>query len=295
MSKDLDVIPEEVTDMRADQLFLDPTSRVISVEDEDFDGRLGFLILDRSVEQIVALTASQLASAGLVINESKQAAARASSNRKLSDYRMEKRPADTMLMPVILENTVGLSEVQLRDVDGEPIMPTNWVRDIATVLGETVLVHTSKEDPKLARVTTTNGHFIMPVDDGNEVHFSNALELQSLDGTPVTEAGDAGCLVTSLSGDAIGIIICGMDDISYAAPIARLIDELEDCDGITHQMIENAKSLRAEQLAKTKTTPADEIFAVDEELEELLAEHRDAGTLDEVDPETAQRLKEGMF
>ena len=282
--------------MSNDKPVVDPTSSVMSIDDDAFPGRLGYLLLDQSVEQVVALTAAQMAGSGLVSSTTQQRIGASSGNRKLQDHRIERRPADTMLMPVVLERGVALSSVQLRDLDGEPILPTKWVHDIPHLLGQIVLIHTSKETPKKARVLTTRGHFIMPVDyDDNEVHFDQAIELQSLDGGPLTQAGDAGCLVTTVSGDAIGIIICGMDDISYAAPIARMIDELEDCTGITSQMVANASEEETQPPEATGDSGESAPSEAYEQLEHLLAEYRDTDTLDEVDMETAERVKEGFF
>lgn len=282
--------------MNNDSLYVDPTSEVTSIEESTFAGRLGYLVLDRSVEQIVALTAAQMAGSALVRAGTSDAIGFSSSNRRLSDHRMERRPADTMLTPVILENHIALSDVQLRNADGEPLMPTKWVRDLATMLGQTVLVHTSKDTPRQARVTTTHGHFIMPVDDNdNDVHFSRAIELHSLDGEVLTQAGDAGCLVTSLNGDALGIVICGLGDVSYAAPVARLIDELEDCSGITYQMIANAKEQRLIETENDQKSEDEQTDQPDDELERLLADHKNAGTLDKVNTATAERVKERMF
>lgn len=279
-----------------DRLMVDPTSSVQSTDGGAFPGRLGYLLLDQSVEKLIALTASQLAGARLVSTSTGRKIGFSSSNRMLRDSRLERRPADTMLMPVILEEGIGLSPVQICDENGDPLLPTDWIRNTAGLLGQTVLIHTSKALPRLARVASTQGHFIMPVDrDDNEVHFNRAIELCGIGDEPLTKAGDAGCLVTTRSGEAIGVIICGVDEVSFAAPISRVIDELQDCTGITRDMIANdAITITEEQEASAADFGPVE-GTLDVELEAMLAEHLGADKLDEIDAKMAERMKDGGF
>jgi hypothetical protein len=94
----------------------------------------------------------------------------------------------------------------------------------ADFAGKPVLVHSGVGGPRLGRLVTISGYFEMPPPDTEEtVVFENTLVIESLDGFPLARAGDAGAVVTTLDGDALGIVFGGDETAVYAAPLGGMI------------------------------------------------------------------------
>jgi hypothetical protein len=148
-------------------------------------------------------------------------------------------PAADLVAPLVVEAARSLSLDQLTSSDGEPVPNPSASNDLTGLLGEEVLVQVPSGSPRRAILHSLNGQFSMPVGRNPEPTFVyGALELGSRDGTPVTRAGDAGAVVSTLAGDPIGIVICGFEDVSFAAPIGKLAGEERAWEPVSTEIAE---------------------------------------------------------
>ena len=205
---------------------LDPRTSVFGNAAQASRGRLGLLLFDDDVQRVVALTAAQIAARSheLCIEEG-MIVASGSGDDFTPQQSGSVRRADTMLRTLRLRLDAKLSEIQFVDVLGSSFGAPVLARDPYRLLGEKVLVQSSSARPGVGRLFSTSARFRMPAPEtGEPTVFTGALELESLDDSPLSVKGDAGCVVTSMSGEVLGILVCGIGKTSYAAPLASYVE-----------------------------------------------------------------------
>lgn len=201
-------------------------TRIVRQDGEALPGRLGLLLSDESSDEVVALTAGQVArGAGAIFaHGSRIGVCSYDVDRRFDDE--GKRPAWTMLEIVRLDKTVLLAHPSANLLDHGPAGGLRLTADVAKHLGEVVLVHSGTLAARHGILRSLNAPFRMPAPN-NEAStlFTGALMITSLDGKPLSQEGDAGALVASIDGDCLGIVVAGLDDSSYAAPIAPILTD----------------------------------------------------------------------
>jgi len=209
---------------------LSPRLKVSGDVAEPFEGRLGLLVYDQSVDQVVALTAGQLASGATQLYHDSGGVAVTSHNAFPLPEGAAETKAQTLIAPLVVYSGQLLSPTQLISASGRPHEKPQFHADMTAILGEEVLIQTSERSPLRAVLHSLNGQFLMPVGASSDLTFiDGALEMTSLDGSHLTSHGDAGAVVTTLRGDPIGIVVCGIEDTAFAAPLEGAIAALGDC------------------------------------------------------------------
>ncbi len=187
-------------------------------------GCLGVILLDESSNEVVALTAGQVVRGAAAILADGQAIGTCSHDVDRRHDGQARRPTWSLLEMVRLDRDVSLARPStvLGALPGPPVL--RMTGDISTHLGQSVLVHGHGPIPREGNLRSTHALFRMPApDNGEPTVFLDAMMITSLDGRPLSVEGDAGALVTSLHGDCLGVIVAGLDDSSYAAPIPPLL------------------------------------------------------------------------
>jgi hypothetical protein len=112
---------------------------------------------------------------------------------------------------------------------------------------------------------------------GEPTVFLDALELESLDHLPLTVKGDSGTVVTTTSGEVLGIVVCGIGHTSYAAPLANYIDGEANLTTLTPQIIrEHNEGVDSWMLARpTPARSREETPSLDYDEYELRIQKRD--------------------
>jgi hypothetical protein len=216
---------------------IDLRTRISGEDPKAYQGRLGLLLYDRDTQAVIAIAAAQVAgwSPGLYIDGVVVAERR---DEDLPFEPRSTRPASDMLWPLRVLPSFPLADTQIVDRSGKPVGGPKLMRDVDVFLGERVLIQTDARKPRVARLRSTSARFRMPPPGTRDsVLFYDAMEISPLDSEPVTKAGDAGAVVTTMDGHPIGTIICGTESESYAAPLGRFIDALGGTTMLTHEII----------------------------------------------------------
>jgi hypothetical protein len=113
------------------------------------------------------------------------------------------------------------------------------IEDPWTMIGEMVAVTTHTGAMRLAEVISADGRFSMPnPTDGLDTNFHHAIKLRTPDGSQLVGPGDAGGLVSTLSGDWLGIVVAGGGDTAFAAPLFPTVERL-NLAALTHSKVLN--------------------------------------------------------
>jgi hypothetical protein len=187
-------------------------------------GRLGLVLYDSSNSTVVALTAAQVARGVAMLQHNGVDVAKPSADNDRSLRHLPLRPAATMIEKITLLETARIEPTLLVLSAKRRRARLGLCVDAHKQMGRKVLIHTSRTRPVRGLLKSAYGHFLMvPPDAAEAVLFSEALAIESLDGKPLTRAGDAGAVVTTLAGEALGVIICGVGTTSFAAPVGAVI------------------------------------------------------------------------
>lgn len=214
-------------------------------------GRLGLMLYDSSDPGIVALTAAQVTfKSTSICHDGALVATSSADNDRSDDRHRPSRPAATMIEKVVLDETARVAPTPVTLIAARKRGRFGLCADPRRFTGKSVLVHTRPGEPVKALLRSTYGLFRMPRPDGGETAlFSDALTIESLDGKPVTNVGDAGAVVTTTAGDALGVIICGIGLTSFAAPIGPVLPRDGSLQPLSFEQIyrwnERAAQLRA--------------------------------------------------
>ncbi|HEY0114545.1 MAG TPA: hypothetical protein VGB54_02380 [Allosphingosinicella sp.] len=206
---------------------MDELSHCTSIERQDgqaLPGCLGLLLSDESSDDVVALTAGQVARGSDPVHAHGYRIGICSHDVDRSFDGKARRPAWTLLEIVRLDKDVLLARPSTVLPEPKSFEKLSLPRDILDHLGEKVLVHGGSLAPREGLLRSIHALFRMPApDDRKPTLFTDALLITSLDGEPLSREGDAGALVTSMHGDCLGIVVAGLDDTSFAAPMAPLL------------------------------------------------------------------------
>jgi len=197
---------------------------IVRSDGDALPGRLGLLLLDESSDNVVALTAGQVARGPgpIFAHGGRIGVCSYDVDRSFDDK--DRRPAWTLLEIVKLDKDVLLARPS--KVLSKHRSPTELrlTRDLSAHLGEMVLVHSGTLAPREGLLRSLHALFRMPAPKGGEsILFMDALMITSLDDEPLAGEGDAGALVTSKCGYCLGIVVAGIDGTSFAAPIEPLL------------------------------------------------------------------------
>lgn len=189
-------------------------------------GRLGLLLYDNANSSVVALTAAQVARNLATLQHDGVDIAKPSTDNDRSFRLLPLRPAATMIEKIALLETTRIKPTPVVLSAKRKRSRLGLCGDVHKQLGRRILIHTSPAKPVQGRLKSVYGHFRMiPPDAAEAVLFSDALTIESLDGKPLTRAGDAGAVVTTMAGEVLGVIICGVGTTSFAAPIRSVIPQ----------------------------------------------------------------------
>jgi hypothetical protein len=215
---------------------LSPRTTVRSDAQDAFEGRLGLLVYDTSVGNVIALTSAQLMHGATALFHDGIPIGRTSSNVFPNPKPARELAAYALIRPLLIRRTCKIAISQSQDEQGAAVRDPTL--DAVPRVGEEVLIQLDHDGPTRALLHSDNGHFFMPTAPGAELTFvSGALELSKADGEPATRAGDIGALVSNLKGHPLGIVICGVGGTSFAAPLAPAIAAVGDCAPLTDECI----------------------------------------------------------
>jgi hypothetical protein len=217
---------------------LSPRTRVRGDSPDSFDGRLGLLVYDSSVNRVVSLTSAQLVRTASSLHDGRRCVAVASHNVFPPPDPVPHIRAESLIVPVVVPPARPLALDQFLAVDGDRIYQPDLQLNAKKLLGEEVLIQVDERRPTRAVLNSLNGQFLMPLRPGEEFTFvEGALEMSAPSGDALTRAGDAGAVVTSLAGHPIGVVICGIDGTTFAAPTAGAILAVGDCAALDQASI----------------------------------------------------------
>jgi hypothetical protein len=202
-------------------------------------GRLGLLLYDNSNSNVIALTAAQVARGVEMLQHSGVNVAEPSADNDRSLRHLPLRPAETMIEKIALLESTRINATPIALSANRKRSRLGLCAELHKQMGRTVLIHTSPAKPARGLLKSVYGHFRMvPPDAAEAVLFSEALTIESLDGKPLTKAGDAGAVVTTLTGEALGIVICGIGTTCFAAPVRAAIPQNGSQAPITTQEVD---------------------------------------------------------
>ena len=220
-------------------------------------GRLGLLLYDNSNWSVVALTAAQVARGVKKLEHGGVDVAEPSADNDRSLRHLPLRPAATMIEKIALLETTRIEPTPIALSAKRKRLRLGLCVEAHKQMGRKVLIHTSPTRPVRGFLKSVYGHFRMvPPDAGEAVLFSEALTIESLDGKPLTRAGDAGAVVTTLAGEALGVIICGVGTTSFAAPLSVAIPPDGSQYPISAREIGSWNKEADRRAAKLKVAPA---------------------------------------
>ncbi|WP_291076145.1 hypothetical protein [Hyphomonas sp.] len=207
-----------MNDTEVDDVFLHPAGIVKGSSEGDFEGRAGLLVFDVSVHDLVLVTAAQIGHTQGELRAGGRIIAARSPNRFPEEMHGEVRAATEMLAILPVRSGIKLAGHQ-------PWRPATHMGDSgaflpARYLGDHVEVHVGIDEARQATLSSTHARFRMPCPyTGEMTLFVDALELTAIDGEAVTRKGESGALVTTRNGVPIGIVVCGIGSLSFAAPL----------------------------------------------------------------------------
>ena len=239
---------------------LAPRQQVKGAADSAFSGRLGLLVLDGDNSDLLAVTAAQVArgadllsidNTSVLVAEAADPVPPATNDTVL--------PVEAMLRTFRVDENFKLSDEQIDDIDGGRAASGGIVKQPYEQLGRRVLIQTGEEKPRVAQLKSVSGRFRMPAPETRKMTtFTDALEVVSLNGQPLTRKGDSGALVTTLAGDALGIIVCGIGSASFAAPLVSVLSRKKNILPLTDERIKSYNREIDERLARDERPRAAE-------------------------------------
>lgn len=187
-------------------------------------GRLGVLLFDESSDEILGITAGQVVrgQAPILANGYRIGVCSHDIDRRHDGE--SRRPAWSLLEMVKLDKDVLIARPST--VLGGQAGPDTlrMTDDVWAHLGAPVLLLNGAPEPREGLLRSVHALFRMRAPASEEaVVFMDAMMITSLDGNPLSQEGDAGTLVTSVQGECLGVIVAGLADTSFAAPIPPLL------------------------------------------------------------------------
>ena len=265
--------------------------------DAGYAGLLGYLVLDAQTTSPVAFTALQIAPGEQPLQHDGFDVAKPSAMEIYEMIEGPVRPAASLIVPVRLSEDARLAEHQISKSDGSFLEVGPIVEDPFRVIGHTVLVHTSVDNPTRALLYSTDAFFKMAdFNTGELILFSGALEIHSLDGRSVAKSGDAGALVTMMDGSILGTVVAGKDTTCFLAPLCEVLSEFGDYKQPSlanvqshNRTIEQTLTFGPERLAR------DSDKALNEAFDAQFAKHAYQSDVDEVTQSEAEQVSEAYF
>ena len=260
-------------------------SRVRTDSAAGFIGLLGYIVIDQESSEAIAITSITVASKELQLVDCETTISRPSVLNETTDVVQDERSVGTLLTFALLRQDLYLDEFRISDANGRALETTDVVDDLLQYSGDLVLIHTATSNPRVARMSSTRSSFKMPDYETSVMTlFTGAIELRSLNQAPLAKYGDGGAIVTTQDGQAIGVVVCAVGLLCFAAPIDTAMEQIGNTKPLNSESIgEYNLMLKEVQLEAPIVELDDEDLAKFNDLEvrisEILYENDDTQTL----------------
>ena len=204
-----------------------------------FVGRLGFLGYDRDRGRPVAVTARQLLKSRLLLRSSLEYLGNATVidlERRDDFYGID---ISELLVLAELRGDILFEKSSSSEDIPFNLEVRGLHHETEDLLGERLWLKLGANDYREVFVETVAGRFLMPHPKSGEVElFTGAIGVASADKQKLTVHGDAGTLAVTEDGDAVGVVVCGRDDIAFIAPLAPFLKNFGDIVTLTSEHVE---------------------------------------------------------